>query len=198
MHLWSQKKYSCTHGLQKNVHFIQGTDGDWLLSRYGCWSLLWSDADSSCIEDCMDGCMGSYMEGCMINPILLSISSQSSPPIKSFSILSPWMPLLMQSHHSSAISPPPSETLILSKMLMWDLCETGQWKTHVKLIWNYMSKMLMWSSYETDLSSNSEQSAHVNLICKMGLLNGNIMSNWSETPMCEQNAHVRLMWNWSA
>ena len=150
MHLWSQKKYSCTHGLQKNVHFIQGTDGDWLLSRYGCWSLLWSDADSSCIEDCMDGCMGSYMEGCMINPILLSISSQSSPPIKSFSILSPWMPLLMQSHHSSAISPPPSETLILSKMLMWDLCETGQWKTH-----------------ETDLK------------------------------LYEQNAHVKLIWNWS-
>jgi len=46
------------------------------------------------MDGCMEGCMESYMEGCMINPILLSISSQSYPPINFFSILSSYEILL--------------------------------------------------------------------------------------------------------
>jgi hypothetical protein len=42
----------------------------------------------------MEGCMGNYIEGYMINPILLSISSQSSPPTIFSSIISSYQILL--------------------------------------------------------------------------------------------------------
>jgi hypothetical protein len=42
----------------------------------------------------MEACMGNYIKGYMINPILLSISSQSSPPIIFSSIISSYQILL--------------------------------------------------------------------------------------------------------
>jgi hypothetical protein len=55
----------------------------------------------------MDGCMEGYMEGCMINPILLPIPSQSYPPINFFSILSSYHFFSILSSYQILLNPIP-------------------------------------------------------------------------------------------
>ena len=152
----------------------------WMAAWKATWKAAWST-------------LSSYQY--LLNPILLSISSQSYPPIMFFSILSSYQILLNPIPLDAPTHAIPSQFCHFPTTI-WN--SNSEQNAHVRL--NYVKLVcLMENSCETDLNSKCwAKCSCESYICEMGLLNGNIMSNWSETPMCEQNAHVRLMWNWSA